>query len=74
MSSGDRTIDFDQMTFQQKKLFVELCIKNQLEINRVFFANIGSIGSAVIRGILIPSLLYQIDIDKVGIFINKKKT
>lgn len=74
MFSGDRTINLDQMIFQQKKLFVKQCIKNQLEINRVFFANIGSIGSAVIRGILIPSLLYQIDIDKVVNLLKGKMT
>ena len=57
MFSGGRTINFDQMIFQQKKLSVEQCIKNQLEINRVFLAIIGSIESAVFRGILILSLL-----------------
>ena len=57
MFFGDRTINLDQIIFQQKKLFVKQCIKNQLEINRVFFTNIGSIESAVFQGILILSLL-----------------
>lgn len=81
--SLNSVVDFDLITLEDKKSFVQDCINKQFDVNagplrilcRAFFQPIlSNLGSIVVQRIVIPKLLARIDVDNVATLLKGKMT